>query len=337
MLPDVEVTASSTVAPELAAAGTDAQNTPVDLAALSSQQYDKWRQTGEIPEATPKPAESAPAKESAAPAGGTAPDSEPGKKSEEPEKHKGAEARKEQLAAEIQEILRERREARRELEEVRATLAREKGEKVSAAPAAAEPTNEPIFKHFLDQAETYEEAVQQFQRAHSKWAIDQHEATRQAAEKERTAAEQREAFTNRVEKDAAEIQDFEAVTGKADNLKPTPAMLAAIVESEIPGKLLYHLARNPTEFHRIAALTPAKAIRELGKIEDSLAAAQPVNGAPAPPVKTLQHSKAPPPPTDLAARNTAPEDEADAALEAKDFERYRRVQDARDIKRLRPQ
>src|SRR3989304_5343381 len=110
MLPDVEVPAPSTVAPELAAAGTDAQNTPVDLAALSSQQYDRWRQTGETPEATPKPAESAPAKESAAPAGGTAPDSEPGKKSEEPEKHKGAEARKEQLAVEIQEILRARRE-----------------------------------------------------------------------------------------------------------------------------------------------------------------------------------------------------------------------------------
>src|SRR3989304_1474909 len=158
MLPDVEVTASSTVAPELAAAGTDAQNTPVDLAALSSQQYDKWRQTGEIPEATPKPAESAPAKESAAPAGGTAPASEPGKKSEEPEKHKGAEARKEQLAAEIQEILRERRGAR-------ATRARKRGGRPPAAPAAAEPTNEPIFKDFLDQAETYEEAVQQFQRA----------------------------------------------------------------------------------------------------------------------------------------------------------------------------
>ncbi len=337
-MPDVDVAASSpaTAAPPPAAPVEEYQ-TP-DLSTLSGEQYQKWRQTGEAPAVAPKPADSAPAKD-AAPKGETAPATDPEPKVEEPKKAKGAEARKEQLHLEVQEALRERREALRQLEEVRATLARERGDKSATPAASSEPIGEPLLKDFLENAETYEAGQQEFQRAHSQWAIEQHEAKRQAAEQERTVAEQREAFAQRVEKDAVGIEDYDAVMAGAKRLTPTSAMWTAFYESEMPGKLIYHLAKNPQEFARIAALSPAKSIIALGKIEEGLLS--PKNGTPAPPLKPIQHSNAPPPPTELAARNMAPADESEAALEEARkgdpgaMRRWMSLENAKDLKKLR--
>lgn len=62
------------------------------------------------------------------------------------------------------------------------------------------------------------------------------------------------------------------VTGRA-KWPCTQDMAAAIRESDAGGRLAYHLASNPEEARRIAALTPHSQIRELGRLEATLAPA----------------------------------------------------------------
>jgi hypothetical protein len=314
-------------------------STAPSLDTLDPEQYAEWRASGKMPEA-PTEAESASADTSAtgapkAPAE-TAPASDPAKPQEQA-KPKGAESRKAELAAEIQDLLKKRRELRDEVE---------RGVKPAAQPPAAAPAAvqdpEPIFNDILAKAASYEDAVQEFQRAHGKWMIRQDRSEQDRKARERTASEQRDIFLGKVEKATAAHEDFEQVVSAATDLtfdSPTGlAMKEAIDDSELPGELVYHLAKNPSEFHRIAKLSPVKAIRELGKIEETLAGTTaPTNGASgtaSAPVLRKQ-TNAPAPITVLAAKNTAPTDEAFQAVKDDDFTRFKQLEDARELKKLR--
>lgn len=65
-----------------------------------------------------------------------------------------------------------------------------------------------------------------------------------------------------------EFADFDEAIDS--DLPLTPAMQEAIIQSNVGYKVAYHLANNPDETKRIAALTPARQAAEIGKIEASL-------------------------------------------------------------------
>lgn len=85
-----------------------------------------------------------------------------------------------------------------------------------------------------------------------------------AQQVEKTWNERQDAF-------AADKPDYYDKVG-AEDLPITRAMTDAIVTSEEGAAVAYHLASNPDEAHRIAALSPLAQIREIGRIEGRIAA-----------------------------------------------------------------
>lgn len=77
------------------------------------------------------------------------------------------------------------------------------------------------------------------------------------------------AFKLRVEAAKRKHPDFEAVVAKT-NVPMTPAMLAAVTESDYGGEMAYYLATHPAEAGAIAKLEPVPAILALGRIEATL-------------------------------------------------------------------
>ena len=78
----------------------------------------------------------------------------------------------------------------------------------------------------------------------------------------------------------------------------TPAigeLRSFLAESEVGPELLYHLAKNPAEVERIAALPPRRAIAEIGKLEDKLSTPKP---------KAPAVTKAPPPPQTVSTKSS---------------------------------
>lgn len=138
-----------------------------------------------------------------------------------------------------------------------------------------------------------------------KWGEWQRTTARKefAAEQAKLQDEARIATANellkaRVEKAKIDIPDFEDVIERADRtqiLVPNHIQ-AAIVDSDLGPQLAYHLAKHPDEQKRIFALSPAKALLELGKIEIQYEKTGEPLAVPDTPVKT---TRAPAPMTPL--------------------------------------
>lgn len=99
----------------------------------------------------------------------------------------------------------------------------------------------------------------------------------------------------------------------ATDLVCTDVMADALIDSEVGPAVAYHLANNPEEARRIAALGPLAQIRAIGKIEAEVAKTTPA----APTAKTV--SDAPPVPPNLRGAGgkfgTSPDTEDFAAFE----------------------
>jgi hypothetical protein len=145
-------------------------------------------------------------------------------------------------------------------------------------------------------------------------ALIRHEA-RQMVVQERsqaeTSARQREDQSRTeamFDKGRAKHADFDEVVleGAANNEWPcTKEMLEAMRESETGSDLAYHLATNPDEARRIAALGPIAQVREITKLEARM-------GQPAP-----RLTKAPEPPlTKVGATGAGGPEQELARLEA---------------------
>lgn len=80
--------------------------------------------------------------------------------------------------------------------------------------------------------------------------------------------------------DLAEIETFDM--DKWNKLPISKAMGDAIIDSDIRTKLAVHIFDNPSDLQRIAALSPARQIAEIGKLEERLSAAPKTSKAPAP-------------------------------------------------------
>lgn len=328
--------------PDAEVAGSSPAETPAppDLGAWTDQEYETWRTTGDSPappKSEPKTTEeSAPSEPSAAEpekaAPETSPESDPETKEPEKEKGKALKARSAELQQEIDQLqarLRQRRELRQELE----ALANQPQEK--PAPAKAAPDGEPMLDTFLDEAEkkgeTFAQAIQAHARAHSKWAIDQHETQKAAAEQQRKATEKATVFQQRVDAFAAEHPDYDTVLEAGKSVRFGNEAFRALqdfaLESEKPGELMYHLGKNLSTLQNLASLSPIALVRELTRIELGLGA----TGGPIPLATPKKTAEPPPPPAALKGRNTPAADDAEEAIANGDFEKYMTLANKRDI------
>lgn len=136
-----------------------------------------------------------------------------------------------------------------------------------------QPKEEVKGKPTPDQFETYEQFLEALadHKAEEKFAAltqKQREAERQSkyqSEVER----QNERKADMIQTGERKYDDFEEVVGSAKAEISEPAFLA-ILEAENSADIVYHLAKNPAEAERIAALSPYAQAKEIGKLEDKL-------------------------------------------------------------------
>lgn len=206
------------------------------------------------------------------------------------------------------------------------------GTQVTAPKAAEEapkaPT-EPKREQFADY-ESYLEARTDWiaeQKVEKRLAKEREESSRRSATTEQEKAVQK--FKEQADAIAKEIEDFQEVMETSD-APLTNAMRDAIYETDIPARVAYHLAKNPDEARRIAALSSARQAVEIGKLEAKLTEAKPEptppNAEPAPPKPAKEASKAPEPIKPVGGRATLGNDEPDAKTHPEEWFKWRNRQ-----------
>jgi hypothetical protein len=143
-----------------------------------------------------------------------------------------------------------------------------------------------VYSDYLEALSDWKVDVKLRQREIEQETRAQRESQKSAQERE--AARQQEL----IEKGEEKYDDFEEVI-KADRNEYSRAAYLAMLESDISADLLYHLASNPEEGKRIAALPAFAQAKEIGKLEDKLLAkpAKKQSNAP-PPINPIGTGKA---------------------------------------------
>src|SRR5439155_22451644 len=169
-------------------------------------------------------------------------------------------------------------------------------ERLEAAKEQSPTPNEndaPIFKSYLESGKfkTYEEANEAYTKAVVKHALAQRESEREGKAQESSQREAQKTFQKDVAQFSKTHDDFDDVFETVrDRLDADALFLSdAIVRSENPAELIYHLGSNEEEMDRLVELSPARAIMELGKIaarlnppkdKEAPATAEPKTGKP---------------------------------------------------------
>lgn len=110
---------------------------------------------------------------------------------------------------------------------------------------------------------------------------------------EQEAISRRAKFDERIDAFAKTVQDYHEVV--TESTPVSEAMADALLDSDDPGALMYYLGNNPDVARKLYYLTPAKAGREIAKLEVQLAAERakaaekPVTKAP-PPAPNIEAS-----------------------------------------------
>lgn len=134
-----------------------------------------------------------------------------------------------------------------------------------------QPVKEPEVARKPERAsfetdEAYQDALVEFR-------VKEQLAKEKREEAERTAQERQQAIiraaTARLEKAAELVPDFQEVTEAAD-LRVPGHIAGYMQESDMFAELGYHFAQHPDIMERLAKLSPAKALVEVGKIESTL-------------------------------------------------------------------
>ena len=170
----------------------------------------------------------------------------------------------------IDELTRARREAEREAEHWRTLAMQTRQPEARPEPPKGDTEPDPSQYEYGESDLRYVkdlaryEARQEFRRQ-----AEEEAAARQAREIE-------QGFAQRQEAAAAKYEDYHRVVIDGANRGTwacTPVMADAIKTSEAGPDVAYHLAKNPTEARRIAALSPIAQVRELTRLEVKLTAA----------------------------------------------------------------
>lgn len=318
------------------------------LARMTPAERAHWRLTGDLPTDPPASADADPSSDvdadssTAVPAAQAVstetshpPASEPGTP-----KKKGADARKAELREEIDGLLRQRAELRAAIDaETRQRATRPTPEDV--APAASSPATEitlaqivqtpnldaPLLSDTAFFTQFPDASLGDYARYAARYEIL---TTQQASAREAVRQSRRQAFAAKMasvlqaDPDFYRKQDQALVTAPLlDELLPgqTPGPLnyaaTEIASATVPNKILEHLSAHPEERAALSQMLPVDVIRMIARLDARLSAS-----VPSTPVAKATTS-APPPPTTLGSRASAPADEPRAAVVAGDFRRYK--------------
>jgi hypothetical protein len=187
---------------------------------------------------------------------------------EEAETAKPQEERKQnpKLEKRFSEITKQREEARAEAQRERdARLALEARiaalEKPQPQQAAVEEEPQP---HQFSDAFEYAKALTDYR-------VEARLAQEKAAQVEARAQVERQKvyddWSKRVVAAKAELPDFDDMVQSASDVVIPDHIRDAILESDVGPRVLYHFAENPDVVKSLSAMTPIRALREVGKLE----------------------------------------------------------------------
>lgn len=199
-------------------------------------------------------------------------------------------------------------------------LERELAATVPVQPKAEE-LKEPDPKSFTDMGE-FIKAERAYQ------AQEREKAIAKAREEERTRAvveRQNELLRMRIEKAKLDLPDFVEVIEAADRVKVAVPqhVQELIVDSDVGPQIAYHLAKHPDEQKRIFAMTPARGLAALGRIEALYEEKSQPQAEDKPQPKPIETTRAPAPIASLKSDGAATIS-ADPAS-AKSFDEYKRL------------
>lgn len=321
------------------------------LKSMSPQQHKAWRETGatpDIPEATPAPktetAESSPAaktevSEQPSKAAETSAESVPAK-SEPSKPAKGAEGR-------IKELLADNKRLTAELETARKAPVAPKAKNEEIAKPRRndvdDKTGQPKYAtddDFLDARDAY---VAKMSSQQARADIAKEEGDRRVAEQNRLVQQKWQnslKIANERHPDFAKVCEIDAKgafqNAELKQIKTNSILDAFILDSEIGGSILYHLASTPGEVAKFEGMSAFAAARELTKLEDKLSGTASTQPAKTEEKKTEGSKKvsgAPAPAASVGGRSTAPVDEAEAAVKGGDFRRYFKAANEEDFRK----
>ena len=139
-----------------------------------------------------------------------------------------------------------------------------------AEVAQRQPTDDAPKREQYEDYESYLEARAEYRadkKVEERFSRErENQRTTQEEASKRTVMER---FQQAVREESKTIDDFEDVLSSSE-APMTKAMSDAIVHSDIGPKLAYHLAKNPDEAERIAALPAARQAVEIGRLEGKL-------------------------------------------------------------------
>lgn len=165
----------------------------------------------------------------------------------------------------IDKVTKQREEAKRDAEfwRAKALEAKPAGEQKVEAKSAADTSKEPQ----ADQFEKHEDYV----KALAKWEVKQELQAEKAQQREQTVkAEQKTQLKSHIDRVVAfekATPDFKELMEDIADVRLSPAVNNAIIDSEHGPKLMYEFAKNPAELDRINALSPEAAARAIGRLE----------------------------------------------------------------------
>lgn len=271
-------------------------------------EFEKWRETGEMPEVKAPEAPAATPEKTEGEAK-TAPAPEPEVKQEETEGEvpEGVQKR-------IDKAVRRQREAERRAEALEAEVSRLKATETKPAEKPAPVEGKPKVSNFAD----YDEYVE----ALAEWKTDQRLAAEKSKEQSAKATEDQRkaltAFSERV-KEVAKKPEYADIDEVLDSdVTVSAAMHEALLESDKGAELAYYLGKHPEDAARIAKLSPTSAARELGKIEASLSKP--------PETPKPKASAAPPPMKPVGGKSAKTVSLTDPDVDYADWERKREAE-----------
>lgn len=154
-----------------------------------------------------------------------------------------------------------------------------------------EAKGKPTADQYTDYAD-YLEALADYKAEEKFAALTQKQQENERQSKYQSEVErQNERKSDMIQAGERKYADFEDVVANAKAEISEPAFYA-ILEAENSADIVYHLAKNPAEADRIAALSPYAQAKEIGKLEDKLQA------------KPIKQSNAPDPVVPVRGINT---------------------------------
>lgn len=130
-------------------------------------------------------------------------------------------------------------------------------------PPPDDPGPEPDPKYFTDPIK--------FRDAVKKWVSDSKDAEYRKIEKQKESERANRLIVDNWNKQLKaakdEIADFDAVTSSAKDLPVSDFMRSAMVESDMGPRLWYYFSQNQDEYKKIHDMSPAAALRAIGKVE----------------------------------------------------------------------